>query len=106
MIGEEKANKILIANVNLAANKEVAWAIPKGCVWFTMQCRTAVDIKIAVEAGHVAISNAPYFTMKSGTSWNESDLDIDVKTGLPIFFAAASAVVVEIFIGVHQKEVS
>ena len=106
MIGEEKANRILVANVVLKANTEVAWTIPKGCVWFTMQCRTGVDVKIGVETGHVASSEPPYFTMKSGTSWNESDLGIDVKTGLPIFFAAASAVVVEIFIGIHKEEVS
>lgn len=103
---DEKANRILIANISItAANKEAPWAIPRGCIWFTMQCRTAVDVRIAVEAGKVASSEPPYLTMKSGTSWDEHDLGIDIQTGHPIFFAAASAVVVEIVIGIHREEV-
>lgn len=99
----EKANKIRIANIDIiSANVEVPWAIPKGVVWFTMQCRTAVAVRIGVEAGKAAASEKPYLTMKAGISWNE--LNLDIKERQKIFFAAASAVVVEIVLGINEEE--
>lgn len=100
------ADKIAVANIDIvAADREVMWSIPKGCVWFTMQCRTGVDIRIGASPNKAASPTKPYFTMKSGTSWNEIDLNIVPKEGHPIFFAAASAVVVEILIGICTEEV-
>ena len=96
---EEKANKILIANIPIPANTEVSWALPKGCVWFTLQCRTAVDVRIAFESGKM---EDRYLTLKSGTSWDEHDLDIRQRQ--PIYFYAASAVVVEAFLGISEEE--
>ena len=96
---EEKANKILIANIPITATTETPWALPKGCVWFTLQCRTAVDVRITFEAGRIGDR---YFTLKSGTSWDENNLDIKVR--LPIYFYAASAVVVEAFLGISEEE--
>ena len=96
-------SRILVANVQIAvANTEYGWALPKGCKWFTLQCRTAVDVRIAFDSGHVASSEPPYFSLKSGTSWSE---DVDIKTPLKIFFAAASAVWIEAFVGIAEEEV-
>ena len=96
---EEKANKILIANIPVPATTETPWALPKGCIWFTLQCRTAVDVKIAFESGRMGDR---YLTLKSGTSWDEHDLDIRQRQ--PIYFYAASAVVVEAFLGISEEE--
>ena len=96
---EEKANKILIANIPVPANTEVSWALPKGCVWFTLQCRTAVDVRITFEAGRI---EDRYLTLKSGTSWDENNLDIKVR--LPIYFYAASAVIIEVLLGIYEEQ--
>ncbi len=95
-------NRIRVANTHItAANKEAMWTLPKGCKWFTLQCRTAVDVRIAFDSGHVESSEPPYFTLKSGTNWNEQDLDI--KERLTIYFAAASAVWIEALIGITEE---
>lgn len=99
------ANRIAIANIDIvAANKEAQWALPRNCVWFTMQCRTGVDVRIATIAKKAEDSEKPYGTMKAGASWDETRFSMELKTGLPIFFAADSPVVVEIFMGVHDEE--
>ena len=97
-----EVSRIQIANIDIPASTEVSWALPKGCKWFTLQCRTAVDIRIAVDAGKVVGLLKPYFTLKSGTSWDEENLDIEKQ--LLIYFAAASAVVVEAFLGISEEE--
>lgn len=99
------ANRIAIANIDIvAANREEVWTIPKGCVWFTMQCRTNVGVRIGVTPKKAQDSEKPYGTLKSGASWDENDFHIEVKEGQPVFFAAASAVVIEIFMGIHVEE--
>ena len=104
-MNDKKANKIAIVNIPIRnANEDTPWAVPKGCIWLTMQCRTSVDVRIAKSPGKAAGSQSPYFTMKSGTSWDEKDLDIKVEEGQPIYFAAASAVVIEIFMGICTEE--
>jgi len=69
---ESRANKIVIANINIPeADKEVPWALPKNCRWFTMQVRDGTAIRMAVESGHVASSEPPYFTLLTDNSWDE-----------------------------------
>ena len=94
----EKANRIQIANIAVPATTETPWALPKGCVWLTLQCRSAVDVRIAFEAGQ---TTDRYLTLKAGTSWDEHDLDIRERQ--PIYFYAASAVVVEAFLGIYEE---
>lgn len=103
---EEKANKILITNITMtAADTEYSWAVPKNCVWFTLHVRDNTQVRIAAEAGHVAGSQPPYFTLKSNSAWNGEDLKVNVKTGVPLFFASASAdKVVEVIIGIYEPE--
>lgn len=103
-MNDKKANKIAVVNIVITkADTDARWAIPKGCVWFTMQCRTAVDVRIGLSEGKAEGSQPPYLTMKSGTSWDEDDLDIKPKEGQPIYFAAASAVVIEIVLGISVE---
>lgn len=103
---EERANKILIANVNIPeADKEVPWAIPKNCRWFTLQVRDGTSIRIAVESGKVANSQPPYFTIPTNNSWDERYLDVDLRYGLPLYFACSSASkVVEVIMGIYEPE--
>lgn len=104
---EEKANRIVIANVHLTkANKEYNWALPKNCRWFTLQVRDGTAFRIAVETGHVASSEPPYFTIKADNSWDERYLDVDIRYGLPLFFACSSAgKVVEAIMGIYDPSV-
>lgn len=100
------ANRIAIANIDIVeADKEVAWAIPKDCVWFTVQCRTSVNVRVGFVAKKAQDSEKPYGTLKSGGSWDETHFNIKLKEGLLIFFAAVSAVVIEVFMGICDEEV-
>ena len=104
MDGNERADKVLIANVDIPqANKEVAWALPKNCQWFTLQTRDGTPIRLAVESGHVANSQPPYFTLKADNAWDERYLDIDTRYGLKLFFACSLAgKVVEAILGIYD----
>ncbi len=94
--------RLAVVNIQIsAANTEAPWELPKGCKLFTLQCRTAVDVRIAFDSGHVASSEPPYFTLKSGTSWSEQDLDN--RESQKVFFAAASAVWIEAFVGIAEE---
>lgn len=106
-MNEEKANKIAIANVNiLKANEEVHWALPKGCRWFTLQVRDGTSIRIAVESGHVASSQPPYFTLLTNNSWDERYLDVNISQGLSLYFACNEAnKVVEVIMGVYDPSI-
>lgn len=100
----EKANKVVIANIPITvANKEVNWALPKGCRWFTLQTRGGAAVRVAVEAGHVASSEPPYFTIKVDNSWDERYLNVDIASGLSLFFACGTAEVVEAIMGVYEE---
>jgi len=97
----ENANRVQIANLKLVeADHEYNWAIPHGCQWFTMQSRTGAAIRIAVVSGLVASSQPPYFTVKADNSWDERQLQVDIKKGLDLFFASSTAgEVLEILLG-------
>ena len=97
---EGRANKIVIANIPVAATTETPWALPKGCQWFQMQCRTAVAVQIAVIAHEVTNR---YFTMQASTVLKERNLD--VKERIPVYFYAASAVVIEAIMGIYEEEI-
>lgn len=91
------AIKMVIRDVALATATEKPYQLPFGCKAIQIQCRTAVDIKMATSPGAVQGTVAPghYFTIKSGTVFKERGLDIGSDT-VWIFLAAASAVVAEI----------
>ncbi len=94
---DEKVNRIRIANISVSATTATPWAIPDGCKWFTLQCRTAVDVRISRQEGM-----GTYFTLKAGTSWDERELGVEKR--IQLFFYAASAIVVEVFLGICEKE--
>ena len=106
-MGNEKANKVLIANLIMPeADKEYNWALPKNCRWFTLQARGGALIRVAVEAGHVASSAPPYFTIKVDNSWDEKQLDVDTRYGLPLFFACGSAgETIEAIMGIYDPSI-
>ena len=91
-------NRIQIANISLPAKTATPWALPKGCKWFTLQCRSSINVRVSKAQGM-----GTYFTLKSGASWDEHDLDIGER--LTLFLYAASAVVVEVFLGIYDEEV-
>ena len=99
----DKVTRIQIANIPItAANTDTPWALPKGCRWFSIQCRTAVDVRVAVQAGKAAGSQPDYFTIKSGTVLKEDNLNIEER--LLLWLAAASAVTVEAVLGISEEE--
>lgn len=104
---DEKANKILIANIKMPkADKEYNWALPKNCRWFTLQVRDGTALRVAVESGHVANSEPPYFTIKMDNSWDERLLEVDLRYGLPLFFACGSAgKTVEAIMGIYDPSI-
>ena len=103
----DKANKIVMANIDIPrANEEVPWAIPKGCIWFTLQVRDGTAVRVAVESGKVASSQPPYFTLKADNSWDERTFGIDPRHGFPLFLACSTASkVVEVMLGIYDPEV-
>ena len=102
---EELANKLLIANVPMpTANKEETWAVPKNCVWFALHSRGNTALRLAVAPGHVASSEPPYFTLKANSIWNGEYFGIRVKSGVPLYFACASAETLEVLMGVHEPK--
>lgn len=102
---EGQANKLSIANVPMpTADKEYFWAVPKNCVWFALHSRSNTALRIAVEAGKVALSQPPYFTLKSNSIWNGEYFGIKVKSGVPLYFACASAETLEVMVGIYEPE--
>lgn len=103
----EDANNIKIANIDIpVADKEVDWALPQGCRWFTMQSRDGTAIRVAVNAGLVANSQPPYFTIKLDNQWDEKQLGVDIRHGFPLYFACSSAgKVVEVIMGIYDPSV-
>jgi len=64
---------------------------------FSMQCRTASDVRFAFETGKVATSTAPYATMKSGSTFDSPSPISGTKFSGSIYLAnAAGSVVVEL----------
>lgn len=79
------------------ANTEYSQALSLSCRHFTMQCRTAVDVRFAFETGKVATPTAPYATMKSGSVYSSPEKFEVPVGGLTVYLASGSAgVIVEI----------
>jgi uncharacterized surface anchored protein len=58
-------------------NTEYDQALPERTKRFTLQARTAVDVKLAFED---SASGTTYITVKSGSSYSEEGLDLSSKT--------------------------
>lgn len=86
------ANTPTIINKTLTTqNTEYSQALPAGTKRFTLQARTAVDVKLCFTA---LASGTTYITVKSGSSYSEEGLDLSSKT---LYMQAGSdGVVVEI----------
>lgn len=79
-----------------SADTEYSIGIPSPTKQFTIQCRTAYDVRFAYETGKVATPTAPYSTLKSGTSYNEQDIEGE---DLILYLASSEAgVVVELIL--------
>lgn len=60
-----------IINATLtSADTEYSRQLPPGTKNFSLQCRTAFDVRFAFATGRVATPTAPYMTVKSGTWYN------------------------------------
>lgn len=71
--GAFASGKPYVANVTLtSATTEYTWTIPYKTTSFTIQSRTASDFKIAAVSGS---SGTTYFTVKSGMSYYETEVD-------------------------------
>lgn len=87
-------------------NTEYSLNLSPGCRAFTVQCRTAADVRMAFVTGKVASPTDPYYTIKSGTVYT-SPPNFATKLGTTsgqtgqatqtIYFAnSAGSVVVEL----------
>lgn len=93
------ADSIILTETNQTltdANTEYSVALTGETIGFTMQARTAVDVRFAFTTGKVATPTSPYFTMKAGTSY-ELRLPEACKTAVTLYLASGVAgTVVEI----------
>lgn len=91
------ATRFVVRSIKLTASTEEAYQLPFGTKSMIVQCRTAVDLKIASRKGSVEGATAPgeYFTIKSGTVTTNNKLDVQ-DNEVWIYLAAASAVTAEI----------
>ena len=64
----------VVLNVTLtSADTEYSQALPIGTKYFSMQCRTAFDVRYAFLTGRVATPTAPYATVKVGDAYNSPE---------------------------------
>jgi hypothetical protein len=83
-----------VLNVTLtSADTEYGTLIlPSGTRYFSLQCRTAADCRVAFVTGKVATPTAPYYTMKSGSAYNSPEKFATNQSGaLTIYLASSSA---------------
>jgi len=52
------------------ADTEYSQVLSKGTKYFSLQCRTAFDMRVAFRTGFVATPTAPYATIKTGQVYN------------------------------------
>lgn len=77
------------------ASTEYSATIPAGCQHFSIQCRTAFDVRFAFVTGKVAGSTSPFNTIKAGGSYTSPEKLSMAET--TIYFATAEAgVIVEL----------
>lgn len=82
------------------ADTEYSQALPANCRYFSIQCRTGYDVRMAFVTGKVAASTAPFFTIKSGSGYNSPE-NFDganslqgSSSAITLYFASAQAGVV------------
>ena len=87
-----------IYNLTLTdADTEYSQVIPLSSR-ITFQCRTAFDVRFAFETGKVATPTAPYGTVKSGSSFDETFEESNEFNGTLFLASSQAAVVVEIVV--------
>jgi len=76
-------------NVTLAnADTEYSQGLPAGTKALEFWARESVDIRFAFTSGKVATPTAPYFTLKSGTTYYKESLNLSGKT---LYLASSTA---------------
>jgi len=71
------------------ADTEYSLTIPAGTKDFTVQCRTAHDIRFSYEKGKVATPVAPYGTIKAGTNYYVQR--VNLRSDLILYIACSDA---------------
>ncbi len=74
-------------------NTQYEIELPPGCKHFSLQCRTAVDVRFSWTSGNVAGPTEPYGTMKAGASLSSPE-KIALKAGFDTLYVAAGSVCV------------
>lgn len=77
------------------ANEEYSHAFGAACKYWSIQCRTAFDVRYAFVTGKVAGPTAPYMTLKSGGAVNAPE-NWENAGGTLYLASAQAGVVVEI----------
>lgn len=87
-----------IQNVAMTTlNTEYSIVLPSNCKGFSIQCRTAVDVRFAFVTGKVAGSTSPFFTLKSGQVLNSVDKMALLEANKTIYFGSGTgSIVVEV----------
>lgn len=81
-----------IYNVTLtSANTEYSLELPANCRAWSMQARTAADVRFAFETGKVATPTAPYSTLKASGAFTSPELFQNNTGSLTLYLASATA---------------
>lgn len=73
------------------ANTQVSITLPANCKGFSIQARTAADVRFSFVTGKVASpTEGGYMTLKSGQSWNSPDKMAINSSNSIIYFASAT----------------
>lgn len=76
------------------ANTEYSLAIASPVSEISIQCRTAVDVRMATATGKVAGSTNPFATIKAGGAYSKQFQPNEQANDFTLYFASASAGVV------------
>lgn len=79
-----------------STNTEYSQALPAGCKHFSVQNRSAVDMRLAFVTGKVAASTAPYATIKSGGAYTSPEKMTAANVTLYLAATSAASPVAEI----------
>lgn len=73
------------------ANTQVTVTLPANCKGFSIQARTAADVRFSFTTGKVAGPvESGYITLKSGQSWNSPDKLAIISSNSIIYFACGT----------------
>lgn len=86
---------VVTAKTLTNANTEYSHALDSVCKYFSIQCRSAFDVRFAFATGKVAGSTDPYMTLKAGQTYSTPE---DWENGASTIYLASpqAGVVVEI----------